>query len=219
MVTLACPLWKPILVSLDCTRVSRQQLHTESAPWLQEGEVRANSPWWPHLRKRRMGLPSWLQPSAAAVSPGMRLLPCCMLGQAQKLTPPHLQPVLAASGSRGKHCPLMPELHVLCCLWPGCCTSSSPSKAASVQPTPLAMERAAQCMQVEETVAFGEQRVRLRSVPRHHRNTLLHTGLMLWDSGPVLARLLLACPALTAGQAPFPSCCALTWRLPHPCHI
>ena len=91
-----------------------------------------------------------------------------------------------------------------CTVPPRCGAGDPPSRAASVQATPLATERPALCMQVEETVALGAWHVRLRSVPRHHRNTLLHTGLMLWDSGPVLARLLLACPALTAGQGPLP---------------
>ena len=119
-------------------------------------------------------------------------------------TEAHLQPVLAALGCHGKHCPQKPKVHALCCPWPGRCADDPSSRAASVQATPLAIEWPARCMQVEETVPFGERCVRLRSVPRHHRNTLLHTGLMLWDSGPVLARLLLACPALTAGQGPLP---------------
>ena len=39
----------------------------------------------------------------------------------------------------------------------------------------------------------------VRSVSRAHRHTLAHTGLMLWDSAPVLARALLRRPALLAG--------------------
>ncbi len=41
--------------------------------------------------------------------------------------------------------------------------------------------------------------VSVRSVSREHRHTLAHTGLMLWEAAPALARLLLACPALCAG--------------------
>ena len=89
---------------------------------MQEGKSRANSLWWP--QERRMGLPSCLPPSAAAASPGMSLLPCCMLGQAQVLTAAHLQPVLAASGCHGKHCPQEPGLHALPRPWPECCADN-----------------------------------------------------------------------------------------------
>ena len=41
--------------------------------------------------------------------------------------------------------------------------------------------------------------LRVRSVSGAHRHTLAHTGLMLWDSAPVLARALLRQPALLAG--------------------
>ena len=44
-------------------------------------------------------------------------------------------------------------------------------------------------------------RVRVRSVAREHRHTLAHTGLMLWEAAPALARLLLAWPALCEGAA------------------
>ena len=86
-----------------------------------------------------MGPPSCLPPSAAAASPGMRLLPCCMLGQAQKLMAAHLQPVLAASGCPGKHCAQEPELHALSRPWPECCADNPPCKAASAQHTLLAV--------------------------------------------------------------------------------
>ena len=39
----------------------------------------------------------------------------------------------------------------------------------------------------------------VRTVSRSHRHTLAHTGLMLWESAPVLARALLQPPALLAG--------------------
>ena len=44
-------------------------------------------------------------------------------------------------------------------------------------------------------------RVRVRSVAREHRHTLAHTGLMLWEAAPALARLLLAWPTLCEGTA------------------
>ena len=44
-------------------------------------------------------------------------------------------------------------------------------------------------------------RVCVRSVSREHRHTLAHTGLMLWEAAPALARLLLAWPALCEGVA------------------
>ncbi|KAK9843966.1 hypothetical protein WJX81_000623 [Elliptochloris bilobata] len=56
--------------------------------------------------------------------------------------------------------------------------------------------------EVEELVDLGAAlgAVRVRSVAREHRHTLAHTGLMLWEAAPALARLLLACPALCAGK-------------------
>ncbi len=52
-------------------------------------------------------------------------------------------------------------------------------------------------VQVDLGPALGA--VRVRSVAREHRHTLAHTGLMLWEAAPALARLLLARPALCAG--------------------
>ncbi len=68
--------------------------------------------------------------------------------------------------------------------------------------TDLLFSEANRPEEIVETVHVeGLGCLELRSISRTHRHTLPHTGLMHWESGPALARFILAHPEVFAGNS------------------